>query len=94
VKQELEMNGEKAMGAVVEDVPDDLCYRWAEDYYNDPDADVDKDENDVFVPKRYSGGYSSSKSKKKEPVKKKEPAKAAASKDAASVKQMQLTFGA
>jgi hypothetical protein len=73
VKQELDMNGEKAMGAFVEDVPDDLCYQWAEEYFNDPDAEVDKDKDDAFVPKPYYGGSSSSKSKKKEPAKKKEP---------------------
>ena len=71
LKQEMEMNDEKpAGGGYGGDVPDDFCYKWAEDYYNDPDAEVDKDKDDKFVPKTYHGGYSSSKTKKKEIPKK------------------------
>jgi hypothetical protein len=71
------MNDEKPEGnGFGGDVPDDLCYKWAEDYFNDPDADVDKDKDDKFVPKPfYGGGSSSSKSKKKDPPKKKEAVK-------------------
>ncbi|MCL2772668.1 MAG: PcfK-like family protein [Oscillospiraceae bacterium] len=89
VKQELEMQGQKAAGEIVEDVPDDLCYQWAEDYYNDPDAEIDKDKDDKFVPKPYYGGSSSSKSKKKEPAKKTEPPKSALA-DSAPVEQLSL----
>jgi len=78
VKKELELLGEKASGTVGEDVPDDLCYKWAEDYFNDPDAEIDREKDDQFVPKTYYGGSSSSRSKKKEPAKKKELAKPAA----------------
>lgn len=70
VKSELEIRGEKMSGTVGEDVPDDLCYKWAEEYFRDLDAEVDKDKDDKFVPKPYyGGGSSSSKSKKKEPPK-------------------------
>jgi hypothetical protein len=72
IKTEMEMRGEKASGAVGEDVPDDMCYQWAEDYFNDPDAEADKDKDDTFIPKPFYGGSSSSKSKKKEPAEKKE----------------------
>jgi hypothetical protein len=71
VRAELEMRGEKASGVIGEDIPDDLCYKWAEDYYRDMDAEIDRDKDDKFVPKPYSGGGSSSKSKKKEPPKSK-----------------------
>jgi hypothetical protein len=69
-KEEMEMNGEKPeSGGYGGDIPDDLCYKWAEDYYNDADTEVDKDKDDKFVPKPYYGGGSSSKSKKKEAAK-------------------------
>jgi hypothetical protein len=87
VKRELELRGEKAVGEVAEDVPDDLCYQWAVDYFNDPDAEVDKDKEDKFVPKTYCGG-SSSKAKKKEPAKK--PPAAPAKKP---VEQLGFDFG-
>ena len=44
------------------DVPDDLCYQWAVDYFNDPDAKEDKEEEEKFVPNPYRGN-STSKSK-------------------------------
>ena len=72
IRQELELLGQKAQGAVGEDVPDDLCYQWAEDYFRDLDADVDKDKDDVFVPKQFYSGATASTTKKKEPAKKKE----------------------
>jgi hypothetical protein len=96
VKQELEALGEKAMGTVAEDIPDDLCYKWAEDYFRDPDAEIDQDKDDKFVPKTYYGGSSSSKTKKKEPAKKKEAEKPkpSAPEKSADVDQMDLFGGA
>jgi hypothetical protein len=75
------------------DVPDDLCYKWAEDYYRDSDAEIDKDKNDKFVPKTFYGG-SSSKTKKKEPVKEKKPLKTANTFAAEPITLEQLTIGA
>lgn len=46
------------------DVPDDLCYQWAVDYFNDPDAKEDHEDEEKFVPKPYYGGTSKSKSGK------------------------------
>lgn len=67
LKQDMEMNGEKPIGGGYGgDVPDDFCYQWAEEYFRDPDAEVDKDKDDKFVEKPYYGGSSSSKNKKKE----------------------------
>ena len=40
------------------DIPDDLCYQWAVDYFNDPDAKEDHEEEEKFVPKPYTGGAS------------------------------------
>ncbi len=44
------------------DVPDGLCYQWAEDYFRDPDAKEDHEDEEKFVPKPYIGGTSKSKS--------------------------------
>ena len=44
------------------DIPDDLCFQWAVDYFNDPDAKEDHEDEEEFVPKPYIGG-STSKSK-------------------------------
>ncbi len=49
------------------DIPDDLCYQWAEEYYRDPDAKEDHEEEEKFVPKPYAGrSAAKSKAKKKE----------------------------
>lgn len=63
-----EMPGNNGFGG---DVPDDLCYKWAEDYFNDMDAPEDQDKDDKFEPKPFYGGYTPSK-KKKPPAKKPE----------------------
>ena len=31
------------------DIPDDLCYQWAEDYFRDPDAKEDQGDEEKFV---------------------------------------------
>ena len=35
------------------DIPDDLCYQWAEDYFRDPDAKEDQGDEEEFVPQPY-----------------------------------------
>ena len=65
--------GQQAYGC---DIPDDLCYQWAEDYFRDPDAKEDQGDEEEFVPQPYRGKTSSkSVSKKKKEEKKKEPEK-------------------
>ena len=65
IQDELKANGiqpgpgQQAYGC---DIPDDLCYQWAVDYFNDPDAKEDHEDEEKFVPKPYIGG-STSKSK-------------------------------
>ncbi len=90
VKQEM---GDNEVKPTVEgygsDIPDDLCYQWAEEYFLDMEAKEDKDKDDEFVPKPYYGG-SSSRSKKKEP-KKPKPAPAKDAKPAPA-EQMQLSL--
>lgn len=57
VKQEMEDNGIKPTNEGYGcDVPDDLCYQWAVDYFNDMEAPEDKKEGEEdFVPKPYTG---------------------------------------
>lgn len=81
IRQEMEDNDTKPENGVYGgDVPDGLCYQWAEDYFNDPDAQEDKEKEEKFVPKPYTGTSSKTKkaskpknTAKKEPEKKKEP---------------------
>lgn len=76
LKQEMKDNGEKTteVSAIGGDVPDELCYQWAEEYFRDLNAPEDKSDADKeFVPKSYSA--TSAKTKKKEPKKKAEPPK-------------------
>jgi len=57
IRKERVDNGEPAtMVNMGGDVPDDICYQWAEDYFNDPEAPEDKDNEEKFVPKPYYGG--------------------------------------
>ena len=74
------------------DVPDDLCYQWAREYFFDMEAPEDKDPNEEqFVPKPYVGKSSIPKSTKKKPEKKKpEPKKVEAPKLTPSANEGQL----
>ena len=72
------------------DVPDDLCYQWAKEYFFDMDAPEDKDPNEEqFVPKPYVG-KTVSKPKKKAEKKKPEPKKVEAPKPAPTANEGQL----
>ena len=71
------------------DVPDDLCYQWAEEYFKDPDAKEDHTDEEKFVPKPYVGGRAKGKPKK-QPVKKQE---APVKKAPANEDQEQITLG-
>ena len=59
------------------DIPDDLCYQWSEDYFRDPDAKEDQEQEEKFVPRPYYGKSSVKSSKKKKaekkPAEKKKP---------------------
>ena len=52
------------------DIPNDLCYQWAVDYFNDPDAKEDQEEDEKFVPKPYYGKSAASKKAVKKETKK------------------------
>ena len=52
-EQEMEDNGIERTGVYGLDVPDGLCYQWAEDYFNDPDVKEDHKDDEKFVPQPY-----------------------------------------
>ena len=79
LEKEMKDNDEKPMaGGYGGDVPDELCYQWAEEYFRDLDVKEDKtDEDEKFVPRPYRGISSTPKKKaekkKPQPVKKEKP---------------------
>ena len=83
VEQEMKDNDIKPENGVYgSDVPDDLCYQWAEDYFRDPDAPEDNPEKEEkFVPIPYRG-KSVAKTNKKKADKKSTGNKAAEKKEA------------
>lgn len=70
------------------DVPDDMCYQWAEDYFRDPDAKEDHEDEEKFVPKPYAGKSSAKSKPKKVTEKKKTEPKAAPKQEEKSLLRM------
>lgn len=71
IEQEMKNNDiqpENVNGVYGSDVPDDLCYQWAEDYFYDTDAKEDQEKEDKFIEKPFYG-KTSSKGKTKKPGK-------------------------
>lgn len=72
-KQEMEDNDVKPSAeGYGTDVPDGLCYQWAEDYFKDMNAKEDRGQEEKFVPKPYYGGRSSTTKKAEKPAAKAE----------------------
>lgn len=84
VQDEMKANGAQPGAGRIQtyasDIPDDLCYQWAEDYFNDPEAEEDREKEEKFVPKPYEGTISSKTQTKKQSSRK--PAKSAEKKPA------------
>ena len=72
-EQEMKDLGIERTGTYGLDVPDGTCYGWAEDYFNDPDAKEDHENEEKFVPKPYVPNRKASKAAaaKKKPEEKK-----------------------
>lgn len=86
IQQEMKDNDIKPENGVYgSDVPDDLCYQWAEDYFRDPDAEEDREKEEKFAPKPYVG-KASSKAKPKKAAEKKAAEKRPAAKKPADKK--------
>lgn len=77
-KKEMQDLGESHVDGVYGlDVPDGLCYQWAEEYFNDLNAPEDKEKDDKFVPRPYCGGKAKKAPEKKPAPKPKAKSKAA-----------------
>ena len=56
IEQEMKNNDIKPENGIYgSDVPDDLCYQWAVDYFNDPNAKEDEEKEEKFVAQPYRG---------------------------------------
>lgn len=94
-EQEMQDNGIERRGIYGCDVPDGLCYQWAVDYFNDPDAAEDKQNEEKFLPKPYTGSAGKTSvakmdKKKTEPKKKPETKKEQNAGDGAAYQQLTL----
>lgn len=52
-EQEMKDNGMERSGVYGLDVPDGLCFQWAEDYFNTDDVKEDHKNDEKFIPKPY-----------------------------------------
>lgn len=87
IKQDIvNQYGQPKSGIYGGDVPDDLCYQWAKEYFWDMDAKEDKQEEEKFVPKPYT----SKTAPKQKPAKKAEKKQAAQKKAAEITEQINL----
>ena len=73
-EQEMKDNGIQRTGVYGLDVPDGLCFQWAEDYFNDPDAEEDHQNDEKFVSKPYVPASANCKTDKGKAGKKSAPA--------------------
>ena len=90
-EQEMKDNGIERTGVYGLDVPDGLCFQWAEDYFRDENAEEDHKDDEKFVPKPYVS--TNRKAAKSKTDKKPSPAaKPKAEKPKAPVME-QLTLG-
>ena len=85
---------ELTAGLYGEDVPDELCYQWAEDYFRDLDAEEDKEQEEKFVPRQFQSKTTSKQQKadQKKPDKKQEQKKQEVSADEGVAGQLMLDF--
>ncbi|WP_300808760.1 Cas9 inhibitor AcrIIA9 family protein [uncultured Acetatifactor sp.] len=75
------------------DIPDGLCYHWAEEYFRTMDVKEDEEEEEKFVPKPYAGRTASGSKGKKSGAKKsaaKKPATAKAAEKKPSDKKPEI----
>ena len=86
-KQEMEDNDIKPSAeGYGTDVPDGLCYQWAEEYFKDLNAKEDQRQEEKFVPRPYTGGRSNA-TKKTEKERAEKPASKAEEKAAKAAKE-------
>ena len=74
LEEQMKLTGEKPdkNGVIGIDIPDNLCYQWAEEYYSSTNIDEDHEDEEKFEPKTYRPSYTP-KAKKSAPKKKETP---------------------
>lgn len=97
VKDEIKLNVKPGPGMQIysTDIPDDLCYKWAEDYFRDPTVKEDEEQEEKFVPRPYIS-KTGAKTTVKKPAEKKKEKKPAEKKPPEPVKPAedgQISFG-
>lgn len=93
IKQDMEDNGEEQEpGSFGGDVPDGVCFKWAEDYFNDLEAKEDHVNDEKFVEKFYNGRHTKSKKAVAKKPPKKIPNKVQDKKETVSADSGQLTL--
>lgn len=73
-EQEMKDNGIQRTGIYGLDVPDGLCYQWAEDYFRDENAEEDHKNDEKFIPKPYISASANRKKAQGKTAKKPAPA--------------------
>ena len=75
LEEQMKLTGEKPdkNGVIGIDIPDNLCYQWAEEYYSSTNIDEDHEDEEKFVPRTYKPAYTPKTNKKATPKKKETP---------------------
>lgn len=91
IQDEMKETGEEVIGGGLGgDVPDDIVYEWAIEYFKDANAEEDKEPEEKFVPKPFVSSSKGTKKKDKKPAEKKKAEKPKVQ----SVDSGQICFGA
>lgn len=90
-EQEMKDNGVQRTGVYGLDVPDGLCFQWAEDYFKDENAEEDHKDDEKFIPKPYTP--SARKAAKSKTNKKPAPAAKPGTEKQTDAGMEQLTLG-
>lgn len=71
----MKLTGEKpdGNGVIGIDIPDNLCYQWAEEYFSSTDIPEDHEDEEKFVPRAYKPAYTPKTAKKTSTKKKETP---------------------
>lgn len=75
LEEQMKLTGEKPdqNGVIGIDIPDNLCYQWAEEYYSSTKIDEDHEDEEKFEPRTYRPAYTPKTAKKTAPKKKETP---------------------
>lgn len=92
-EQEMKDQGIQRTGVYGLDIPDGLCFQWAEDYFKDENAKEDHQDEEKFVPKPYVPASTRRKTAKGKADKKPAPAEKPKAEKPTNTGMEQLTLG-